>query len=192
MGIGALIVGRWSPDLVAFGLLLALVLGGLVPVDQAFSGFGSAAVIAVAAIFIISAGLERTGVAALVSRPLRIMAGRSYVRLIVILMAVTGLLSAFMNNLAAVGVLLPVTMAIAYRRRTSPSLLLLPLVYAARFGGNLTLIAGPTNLLLADILHRRGVATLRLFDFLPIGLPMLIVGDPRMGRVVWALLVADG
>ena len=188
MGIGALIVGRWSPDLVAFGLLLALVLGGLVPVDQAFSGFGSAAVIAVAAIFIISAGLERTGVAALVSRPLRIMAGRSYVRLIVILMTVTGLLSAFMNNLAAVGVLLPVTMAIAYRRRTSPSLLLLPLVYAARFGGNLTLIAGPTNLLLADILHRRGVATLRLFDFLPIGLPMLIVGTAWMAAVGWRLL----
>ncbi len=172
----------------AFGLLLALVVGRLVPVDQAFSGFGSPAVIAVAAIFVISAGLERTGAAALVSRPLRLLAGRSYVRLVVILMAVTGLLSAFMNNLVAVGVLLPVTMAVAYRRRTSPSLLLLPLAYAARFGGNLTLIAGPTNLLLADILSRRGVATLRLFDFLPVGLPMLVVGTAWMATAGWRLL----
>ncbi|MDR7427417.1 MAG: SLC13 family permease [Armatimonadota bacterium] len=181
-------LGRWPPDLVAFGLLLALVLGGLVPVEQAFSGFGSPAVVAVAAIFVISAGLERTGAAALVGRPLRLLAGRSTVRLLVTLMAVTGLLSAFMNNLAAVGVLLPVTMAVAYRRRTSPSLLLLPLAYAARFGGNLTLIAGPTNLLLADILSRRGVATLRLFDFLPIGLPMLVVGTAWMATAGWRLL----
>ncbi len=172
----------------AFGLLLALVVGRLVPLERAFSGFGSPAVVAVAAIFVISAGLERTGAAALVGRPLRLLAGRSTVRLVVILMAATGLLSAFMNNLAAVGVLLPVTMAVAHRRRTSPSLLLLPLAYAARFGGNLTLIAGPTNLLLADILSRRGVATLRLFDFLPIGLPMLVAGTAWMATVGWRLL----
>lgn len=171
----------------AFGLLLALVIGHLVPLDQAFSGFGSPAVIAVAAIFVISAGLERTGAAALVSRPLRLLAGRSYLRLVVILMAVTGLLSAFMNNLVAVGVLLPVTMSVAHRRRASPGLLL-PLAYAARFGGNLTLIAGPTNLLLADILSRRGVANLHLFDFVPIGLPMLVVGTAWMAAVGWRLL----
>jgi di/tricarboxylate transporter len=141
-------------------------------------------------VYIVSAGLDRTGVAELVSRPLRVLAGRSHVRLIVLLMLITGGLSAVMNNLAAVGVLLPVAMAIAYHRRTSPSLLLLPLVYAARFGGNLTLIAGPTNLLLADILERSGVARLGLLDFLPIGIPMLIVGTGWMATVGRRLLPA--
>jgi len=175
---------------VAFGLLVTLALGGLVTVDEAFSGFGSPALIAVAAIFVISAGLDRTGVGSLASQPLRVAAGRSYRRLLVILMATVGTLAAFMNNLAAVGVLLSVTVATAHRQRLSPSLLLLPLVFAARFGGNLTLIAGPTNLLLADILARRGVGTLRLFDFLPVGLPMLLVGIAWMATVGWRLLPA--
>ncbi len=191
VGIVALILGRWSPDLVAFGLLLALVLGRLVPIDQAFTGFGSPAVIAVAAIFVISAGLDRTGVAALASRSVRVVGERGYLRLLVVMMLTTGLLSAFMNNLAAVGVLLPVTMAVAYRQRISPSLLLLPLAYASRFGGNLTLIAGPTNLLIADILHRQGIATLRLFDFLPIGLPMLLVGTLWVATVGRRMLPAQ-
>jgi di/tricarboxylate transporter len=186
--VGALILGRWSPDLVAFGVLLVLTLGGLVTVEQAFAGFGTPAVIVVATVLVISAGLERTGVAALIGRPLRRLAGRSRLRLLVIVMATTGILAGFMNNLVAVGILLPVTVAIAHRRRISPTLLLLPLAYAARFGGNLTLIAGPSNLLMADILQRRGLATLGFFDFLPLGIPLLLVGTAWMAIVGRRLL----
>lgn len=182
-GVGALVIGRWSPDLIAVGILLVLALSGLVTVEQTFAGFGTPAVVALAAIFVVSAGLERTGVAALAARPLRVLAGRSPRRLQIIVMATTGLLAGFMNNLAAVGVLLPVTMAVAHRRRISPGRLLLPLAYAGRFGGNLTLIAGPSNLLVADILARRGLGTLAFFDYLPIGLPMLLVG------IVWVATV---
>jgi len=172
----ALIAGRWRPDLVALGVVLALAIGGVVPANQAFSGFGTPTVAAVAAVFVVSAGLERTGAAALVARRLRRLATGSPVVLLASLMVATGVLSGFMNNLAAAAMLLPVTVALAARSRLSPTLLLLPMAYAARFGGNLTLIAGPSNLLMAEILHRRGIADLRLFDFLPLGLPMLLVG----------------
>ncbi|HEV8340337.1 MAG TPA: SLC13 family permease [bacterium] len=186
--MAALVIGRWSPDLIAVGILLVLALTGLVTVEQAFSGFGTPAVVAVAAIFVISAGLERTGAAALASRPLRVLAGRSQRRLQVVVMATAGLLAGFMNNLAAVGVLLPVTMTVAHRRRINPARLLLPLAYAGRFGGNLTLIAGPSNLIVADILARRGLAHLGFFDYLPLGLPMLLIGTIWIATVGRRLL----
>jgi di/tricarboxylate transporter len=127
-------------------------------------------------------------VAALASRPLRVLAGRSQRRLQVIVMTTAGLLAGFMNNLAAVGVLLPVTMSVAHRRRISPARLLLPLAYAGRFGGNLTLIAGPSNLIVADILARRGLGHLGFFDYLPLGLPMLLVGTVWVATVGRRLL----
>lgn len=186
--VAAFALNRWRPDLIAFSILLILALTGLVSAEEALGGFGTPAVIALAAVFVISAGLERTGVATLVSRPLRRLAGRSERRVIILLMAISGILAAVMINLAAVGVLLPVATAIAYRRRMSSTLLLMPLAYAAVFGGKLTLFAGPSNLLIADILQSRGVATLRLFDFVPVGLPMLVAGIAWMGTVGWRLL----
>lgn len=186
--VTAIILGRWSPDIVALGVLLVLTISGLVTVQQGFGGFGTPTIAAVVAIFVISAGLERTGVAAFLSRPLSRAAGISYGRLLVAVMAVTGVLSGFLNNLVAAAILLPVTTAIAIRSRMSPTLLLLPMAYAARFGGNLTLIAGPSNLLMAEILHRRGIAELGLFDFLPLGLPMLIVGTAWMATLGRRLL----
>ncbi len=188
--MAALVIGRWSPDLISVGILLVLALTGLVTVEQAFSGFGTPAVVAVAAIFVVSAGLERTGVAALASRPLRVLAGRSQRRLQVIVMATAGLLAGFMNNLAAVGVLLPVTMTVAHRRRISPARLLLPLAYAGRFGGNLTLIAGPSNLIVADVLARRGLGHIGFFDYLPLGVPMLVLGTLWIATVGRRLLPA--
>lgn len=186
----ALALGRWPADLTAFAVLLVVALARLVPPEQAFAGFGSPAVAAVAAIFVLSTGLERTGAVALLARPLRLVSGRSYRRLLALLMGLTGLLAGFMNNLAAMGVLLPVTMTVAHRRRLTPTRLLLPLAYAARFGGNLTLIAGPSNVLIAAILQERGLAHLGLFDFVPLGLTMLAVGTAWTVAVGWRLLPA--
>jgi di/tricarboxylate transporter len=186
----AFALNRWRPDLIAFAVLLILALTRLVSAEEALGGFGTPAVIAMAGVFVISAGLERTGAAALASRPLRRLAGRSDRRVIILLMAISGILAAVMINLAAVGVLLPVAAAIAYRRRMSSTLLLMPLAYAAVFGGKLTLFAGPSNLLIADILQRRGVATLHLFDFVAVGLPLLVTGIIWMGTVGWRLLPA--
>lgn len=180
---------RGRPDLIAFAILLILALSGVLSPTEAVSGFGSPAVVAVAGIFALSAGLERAGVAGLISRPLRRLAGRSEGRLTILLMMASGLLAA-VTNLAAVSVLLPVTTFIANRRRISPTVLLLPLAYAAMFGGKATMIGGPANLVMAEILDRRGVATLRLFDFLPLGLSMLVVGIAWMGTVGRRLLPA--
>ncbi|MGH2372080.1 MAG: SLC13 family permease [bacterium] len=183
--IVAFVLNRWRPDLIAVGVLLILALAGIVTTEEAVGGFGMPAVVAVAAVFVISAGLERTGAAMRVSHALRRLAGRSQRRMIVLLMAACGLLAAVMINLAAVSVLLPVAAAIADRRRMSPTLLLLPLAYAALFGGKLTVFGGPSNLLIADILQRNGIATLGLLDFLPVGLPLLVVGTAWMATVGW-------
>lgn len=186
--MAAFTLNRWRADLIAFAVLLALGLTGLVSVEQAVSGFGTPAVIAVASIFVVGAGLERTGLAARVSATLRRLAGRSRRRLIVVLMLASGFLAGIMLNLAAIGVLLPAVVTIAHRRRISPTLLLMPVAYAALFGGKLTLIAGPSNLIVADIVARRDIASLGFFDFIPIGLPMLLVGTAWMATVGWRFL----
>ncbi len=187
----AFVLNRWRPDFIAVGVLLILALAGIVTTEEAVGGFGMPAVVAVAAVFVISAGLDRTGAAMRVSQALRRLAGRSQRRMIVVLMAAAGLLAAVMMNLTAVSVLLPVAAAIADRRRMSPTLLFLPLAYAALFGGKLTVFGGPSNLLIADILQRNGVATLGLLDFLPVGLPLLVVGTAWMATVGWRNLPAQ-
>ncbi|MGH2404198.1 MAG: SLC13 family permease, partial [bacterium] len=171
---------RGRPDLFAFAILLILALSGVLSPAEAMSGFGSPAVVAVAAILVLSAGLERTGTAGLISIPLRRLAGRSEQRLMVLLMLSGGLLAAFMINLIALSVLLPVATFIANRRRISPTILLLPLAYATMFGGKATVLGGPANLIMVDIVERGGAATIRLFDFLPLGLTMLVVGTAWM------------
>ncbi|MGH2452785.1 MAG: SLC13 family permease [bacterium] len=186
--VAALALNRWRPDVIALGVLLLLALTGLVSAEEAVGGFGMPAVVALAAVFVLGAGLEQTGAAALVSRTVRRLAGRSERMLLLLLMGISGAVAAVMINLGAVSIVLPVALAITARRRISPTVLLLPLAYAAVFGGKLTLIAGPSNLIMAGILERRGLATLHLFDLLPVGLSLLVGGTAWMATVGWRLL----
>jgi len=118
-------------DVVAMLVLAALVLTGLVTIDQAFSGFSSPAVITVWAVFIVSAGLTRSGVADMIARQMVRLAGNNQLRLILVIMVTVGVMSAFMNNIGAVAILLPAVMSVARKTDIPPSKLVIPLAWAS-------------------------------------------------------------
>lgn len=167
-------------DLTAFLGLLILILAGYVTPAEAFNGFSSPAVITMLAVFFVSAGLLQTGVAEVVGSAIHHLAGGREARLIALIMLVAGMLSAFMNNIAATAVLLPAVASAARRSELSPSKLFIPLSFGGILGGTMTLIGTPPNILTAQVLQERGFRPLALFDFTPIGLLLLGVGTLYM------------
>jgi di/tricarboxylate transporter len=164
-------------DVVAMMVLVALVLTRLVTVEEAFSGFASPAVITVWAVFIVSGGLTRSGVADLIARQVVRLAGRSQLRLTVLIMLAVGVMSAFMNNIGAVAILLPAVMSVARETDIPPSKLLIPLAWASLLGGNMTMIGTPPNILASSILESyANIEPFRFFDFTPMGLVVLGAG----------------
>jgi di/tricarboxylate transporter len=164
-------------DVVAMIVLVALVVTGLVTVEEAFSGFASPAVVTVWAVFIVSGGLTRSGVADLIARQMVRLAGRDKVRLTVLIMVTVGTMSAFMNNIGAVAILLPAVMSVARETDIPPSKLLIPLAWASLLGGNMTMIGTPPNILASSILESYGdIEPFSFFDFLPMGVVVLTAG----------------
>lgn len=163
-------------DLVAAGVLLFLALVGFVTTKQAFSAFSGSAIITVGSMFVISEGVLRAGVASRVGRTILKVTSSSEARLIVALMLTGGLMSAFMNNVGAVAMLLPAVIGIARETNISPSKLCIPLGFGSLLGGVCTLVGTPANLLVSDALGSRGLAPLGIFDFTPVGLILLVVG----------------
>ena len=164
-------------DVVAMIVLAALVLTGLVSIEEAFSGFASPAVITVWSVFIVSGGLTRSGVADSIARQVVRFAGNSTTRLTVLLMVGVGLMSAFMNNIGAVAILLPAVVSVARETKTPPSKLLIPLAWASLMGGNMTMIGTPPNILASDLLESYGgLEPFQFFDFLPMGAVVLTAG----------------
>lgn len=162
-------------DLVALMVLVLLVIVGLVAPEDSISGFSNPAVVTIWAVFILSAGLTRTGVAAIMGRQVLRLAGRGENRLLAILISSTALLSGFMNNIGVAAMFLPVTLDIARRKNRSPSLLLMPMAYGSLIGGMLILIGTASNLVVSDYLRESGLRPLGLFDFTPIGMVILLV-----------------
>ena len=172
---------RLSIDLVAMLVLAALILTGLLTPEEAFSGFASPAVITVWAVFIVSGALVSTGVADTIARAILPLAGGSPARLTVVTMLVVGVMSAFMNNIGAVAILMPAVITVARETDTSPSKLLIPLSFASLMGGNMTLIGTPPNILASSILATYGdLEPFTFFDFLPTGLLVLVTGTVYM------------
>ncbi len=182
------ITEKYRPDLVALMVLGALALVGLfqhlvswirperwITPEQAISGFSNPATITVAAMFVLSAGLQKTGAVASAARLLRRLAAHPSALLLVMMLTV-GVVSAFINNTAAVAVFLPMVLAACAGRKTSPSRLLIPLSYASQFGGVCTLIGTSTNLLVSSISERHGNGPLSMFEFTPLGVILLAAG----------------
>jgi di/tricarboxylate transporter len=170
-----LITERLRPDLVALLLLVALGLTGLVTPEEMFSGFGRGAVITILSLFIITAGLERTGATRVLGRQLLRMAGTSETRAVLVLMLMAAALSLVMNNIAAAAVLLPAVIGLTRTSDLRPSRLLIPLSYAVLLGGMATLFT-TSNLLVSAVLVDNGFAPYNVYDFLPVGLPMALAG----------------
>jgi di/tricarboxylate transporter len=174
--------------LVALLIVLVLVASGLLTPTEAFSGFASPTVIAVASLFVVSAGLFQTGVASRIGRVIVGFAGRNQVLLVGVLMLGVALLSAVMNDVAAVAVLLPVAVGIARQSGIAASRLLLPLAYGGVMGGTLTLVGAPPNLIVSEMLADRGFPPLSFFEITVIGAPLVAAGTAFMVTVGYRLL----
>lgn len=175
---------------VAFLVLVSLLLGGLVPEDQILSGFSNSAVITVTAMLIISAGLQRTGIIRFLANRLHEIVGRGQMGLSVVLSTTCGALSAFISNTATVAVLLPVSLSLSKERGISPSKILMPMSFAAQFGGVCTLIGTTTNLLLNSFVKDAGLPPLGMFEFAQLGIVYFAVGTVYM-LVASRLLLPD-
>jgi di/tricarboxylate transporter len=163
-------------DLVALLVLGALAVTGLVDSNQAFAGFSNSAVITVWAMFILSEGLTRTGIADIIGRQVMRFGGRREVPLIFVIMITGAVLSAFMNNIGVAALMLPVVVEVARRTGVAASRLLMPLAYSTLLGGLMTLIGTPPNLLISESLVLGGHEPFALFDFMPLGGAVMVVG----------------
>ena len=163
-------------DLIALIVLLLASITGLVPKDDVFSGFANPAVITIWAVYIVSGGLFKTGVADLLGSFILRLSGRGEARLIAVIMLVCGIISAFMNNVGAVAVLMPAVIGISNKTKIPASKLLIPLAFSSLLGGSMTLIGTPANILAQGILVARGLPSFGFFDITPMGIIALLTG----------------
>ena len=185
-----LIWGRWRYDLIAFVALLVALLTGIVPKEQAFSGFGHPATIIIALVLIVSRGLSNSGVIEMLARYC-IDAGRRLATHISIMSGLAAALSAIMNNVAALALLMPLDLQASKKSGRSPSLSLMPLSFASILGGMITLIGTPPNIIVAEFRGDALGEPYRMFDFAPVGLACAAVGVAYVALIGWRLLPID-
>jgi di/tricarboxylate transporter len=185
--LGLFVWDRYRYEFVALTALLVLLAAGVVPPDEAFGGFGHPAVITVAAVLVISRGLTNAGAVDLIARGLGHVGGRPTV-LVGALTGVVALLSGFMNNIGALALLMPVAMRLAREHGHPPSLVLMPMAFGSLLGGLLTSIGTPPNLIVAQYRAQTGDAPFALFDFLPVGLGVAVVGVLFLACIGWRWL----
>ena len=185
-----LFITKWLPmEATALSVpVLLAVTGTLSDPADALQGFGSHAVIAIAAIFILGMGLQKSGVATLLARAIERMGGGSEAKTIAIVMVTVCTLSAFMSSAATVAVFLPAVAVLARRTGNPASRLMMPLAFAAIMGGTLTLIGTTPNLLLGDLLRQREGESLGMFEFAFVGAPVALLGIVYMATVGRRLL----
>ena len=167
--------GRWRHDMVAMGSLLACVLAGLVPAADAFAGFGHPAVITVAAVLVLSRGLQTTGAVDVLAERL-LPVDRGPVVGLAALMGLGAFLSAFMNNVGAMALLMPVAVNLASRYELPPGKVLMPLAFGTILGGMTTLIGTPPNLIVSAFRADLGTGSFGMFDFSPVGAAVAVIG----------------
>lgn len=177
-------------DVVALMVLTSLALTGLVTPAEALSGFSNLAVVTVWAVFILSGGLFRTGVADLIGRQVYRWTGASEVRLILVIMLTTSVLSSLMNDIGVAALLLPVVLNLSKKTGIPASKLLMPLAFAALLGGLNTLIGTPPNILVSEALREAGLQPFGFFDYTPVGVALTFSGILFMAFVGRFLLPA--
>jgi len=185
-----LIWGRWRFDLVAFVALLAALLTGVVPASAAFAGFGHPATVIIALVLIVSRGLSNSGVIELVARYF-IDASRKLGAHIAIMASLSAALSAVMNNVAALALLMPVDLQAARKSGRSPSLSLMAMSFATILGGMITLIGTPPNIIIAEFRNDTLGAPFEMFDFAPVGIACAAVGVAYVALLGWRFLPAS-
>lgn len=185
--MGLFIWGRWRHDVVALGALLACVIVGLVPEREAFAGFGHPAVITVACVLVLSHGLQRTGAVSRLAQRL-LPSGAGVLLSIAALTGLGALLSAFMNNVGALALLMPIALQIAARLELPPGRVLMPLAFGTILGGMTTLIGTPPNLIVSSFRAQHGSGPFAMFDFSPVGVAVALAGVLFITLLGWRLV----
>lgn len=179
--------GRYRHDIVAATTLMLTVIFGLVEPGTAFSGFGHPAVITVAAVLIISHALKLSGVVDLIASKL-IPYTKNQTMHIIALTAVVTVASAFMNNVGALALMLPVALATASEHGRSPALLLMPLAFGSILGGMTTMIGTPPNIIIASYRAEIAGEPFHMFHFSPVGFPVALIGVLFVAFIGWRLI----
>ena len=191
--MGFFIWGRIRIDIIALCVLVALFALSLITPEQVLYGFANQATITIAAMFVLSAGLVRTGLVDWAARYLDRLAGKTELRLMLVLSLTAAILSAFIINAAIVAIFIPVAMVLARSRKIASSRVLIPLSYASQFGGVCTLVGSSTNLIVNSIAVNNGLEPFGFFEFLPLGLAMVGAGTVYLAAVGhWLLPVRKG
>ena len=185
-----LVWGRFRYDAVAFAALIVAFVGGVVPKEQVFSGFGHPATLIIALVLIVSRGLSNSGAIEHLTRHIA-DAKRSRGAHIGIMGSVAAALSALMNNVAALAILMPVDMQAATKAKRSPALTLMPLSFATILGGMVTLIGTPPNIVIATFREEAFGQPFRMFDFAPVGLAVAGVGLLFIVLIGWRLIPVE-
>ncbi len=180
----ALFTFEWvAADVVALGVLLALILSGLLPTELAFAGFGSNTFILILGLLVLTAALARTGVVDLTGRAILRQTGDNPTRLLVVVMMAAAGLSAFISNTAATAFFLPAVIGLAHRARLSPSKLLMPLAFASILSSSVTLVSTSTNIVVSGLMTRYGQPPMGMFELAPVGIPVTVVGLIYMAMI---------
>ena len=171
---------KLSVDLVALLVMALLLVSGVITPSQGLSGFSNTATITVAAMFIISAGLFKTGAVVYLGTFVNKIFKKSFWTAILIVMIMVGVLSAFINNTPVIAIFLPILLGVAKETHISASKILMPVSFASMFGGVCTLIGTSTNILVSSIAEKQGLPPFSMFEFAPLGLVMFAVGTTYM------------
>ena len=173
--MGLLIWGKWRYDAVTLLCLAALVLMGIVPANDAFSGFGHPAVVTVALVLLISKGLQEAGMVSLAGNLFsRLTLGEN--QFLIMIMVIAALLSSFMNNIGAMALLLPITLSVCQKMAWNPSKFLMPLAFASILGGMNTVIGTPPNIIIAQYRQEYTGVSFNFFDYSLVGLAVSVLG----------------
>lgn len=168
--------GKFRSDIVALCALLGLLIFQILTPEEALAGFSNQVVIMMIGLFVVGGAIFQTGLAKMISSKILKLAGKSELRLFLLVMLVTGFIGAFVSNTGTVALLLPIVVSLAHNAGMSPSRLLMPLAFASSMGGMMTLIGTPPNLIIQDTLTGAGFQELSFFSFLPVGLVCLATG----------------
>ena len=168
--------GKVRSDLVALCALLALLLCQILTPAEALSGFSNTTVVMMIGLFIVGGGIFQTGLAKMIGSKVMTLAGKSELRLFLLVMMVTAAIGMFVSNTGTVALMLPIVVSMAAAAGTSSRRLLMPLAFASSMGGMMTLIGTPPNLIVSDTLANAGYEPLGFFSFLPVGVVTLVVG----------------
>ena len=168
--------GKFRSDIVALCALLGLLIFQILTPEEALAGFSNQGVIMMIGLFVVGGAIFQTGLAKMISSKILKLAGKSELRLFLLVMLVTGFIGAFVSNTGTVALLLPIVVSLAHNAGMSPSRLLMPLAFASSMGGMMTLIGTPPNLIIQDTLTGAGFRELSFFSFLPVGLVCLATG----------------